>query len=243
MTTEQRAMGALHTISTNSEWLVQPSLVAIYRLIQNGRSDVEHVGTGFLLTHKNRPLLVTAKHSLYGPKFDQDVGDKAIFAEGQLLPLGAMRFPEVFNHNQYDLAAMFVDELATKPRLPSSALCKEECTARLITIHGYLVRDFKREAKAGVLRPAPRIYTNVRRDWQAGYVGLRYPRAKNRETDTGMKTHAPIPSGLSGCPMMDGEMLAAGQVRILGVFTTYESYYGTAYGEHATKIIEMMSQI
>jgi len=33
-----------------------------------------------------------------------------------------------------------------------------------VTIVGFLARDFKRDATLGVLRPAPRVYTNSRRD-------------------------------------------------------------------------------
>jgi hypothetical protein len=112
-----------------------------------------------------------------------------------------------------------------------------------ITIYGYLARDFKRSKATGVLRPAPYIYTNKKKESEFGYVVLLHPKSRNRNTNDGMKVMSATPSGLSGCPMLDSHLLANGQVCILGVFTDYIKGEALSFGESSTTIIKLLETL
>ena len=54
---------------------------------------------------------------------------------------------------------------------------------------------------------------------------------------------APRPSGMSGCPMLDGDKLAEGEISIVGVFTDYCPERGMAFGESSTKALAVLERM
>ncbi|WP_264784713.1 hypothetical protein [Gluconobacter cerinus] len=170
-------------------------------------------------------MLVTAKHVLRGNNWKESPGDKAVHIGGSWVYIGQNN-ESLFSAKNHDLAAIYMDEFPLKRCLPSANLALRPLDARVVTIGGYLARDFKRAGN--VLRPAPHIYSNRRLGMRPGLVGLHYPKRRNIYTATGEPAVTSIPSGLSGCPMMDTIKLVSNQISILGVFTSQDD--GKAWG-------------
>jgi hypothetical protein len=227
-------------IKANGLALVQPHLVAIYLQETEPKAKTQQVGTGFLVRYKNRPVLITAKHTLYGKRGDENPGEKAIVVPGGLKLIGHLQSRELVQENTYDIAAMYVDEFDLARCLPLSSLTPVDVPPNSVTIYGYLARDFNLDRAEDALKPAPWIYTNSRTDHGRGYIALLYPKHQNRSTDSGLTVMAPIPQGLSGCPMLDGEKLFNGEVRVIGVFTECPEDQGTAVGTSSTMIIALL---
>ena len=227
-------------IKTNSLELLQPHLVAVYLQTAEPKVKTQQVGTGFLVRHKDRPVLVTAKHTLYGKKGDENPGEKAIVVAGALTMIGRLRSHEVVQDKIHDIAAIYVDEFDLERCLPLSSLSSVVSAPKFVTIHGFLARDFNLDRAEDVLKPAPWTYTNSRKDHGSGYVGLFYPKSQNRNTDSGKKVMAPRPEGLSGCPMLDGEKLAEREISIIGVFTDLPEGQGMAFGESSAEVIALL---
>ena len=197
-----------------------------------------------MIDHQGRSVLITAKHALYGHNGDENPGEKDIVVAGSLKMIGHLSSHEVVRAEDHDLVAMYVTEFSEEQCLPSSYLCSVDATLRVVTIHGFSQpRDFRRDARTGILRPAPRIYTNSRSDRGSGYLGLSYPKNRNRSTDSGKKVMAPRPSGMSGGPMLDGDKLAKGQISIVGVFTDYCRERAMAVGESSTKVLGLLGRM
>ena len=194
-------------IKANGLELMQRHLVAIYEERIEPRVKTEQIGTSFLMSHRGRAVLITAKHVLYGHNGDENPGEKAVFVAGSLKMIGHLKSHELVFAEDHDVVAMYVEEFELDQCISSSCLSPTDATPRVVTIQGFLARDLKREAATATLRPAPRIYTNVRKDYGTGYVALRYPKSRNRNTDTEKKVMAPRPSGMSGGPMLDGDKL------------------------------------
>jgi hypothetical protein len=230
-------------IKENARALVQPCLVAIYEQMTEPKINLREIGSGFRIQHRGRPVLITARHTLYGPNGDENPGEKAIFVPGGLELIGNLGSNKLVYTKDHDLAAIYVDQFSLADCIPSDCLCGVDAKARFVTIQGFLARDFRRDASAGTLRPAPRIYTNSRRDAGEGYIGIRYPRSRNRDTQSGMKVTAPIPSGLSGGPMLDSARLADGNISIIGVFTDYLKERGIAFRESSAKLVALLRRL
>jgi hypothetical protein len=227
-------------IKTNSLELLQPHLVAIYHQTTEPKVKTQQVGTGFLVRHKGRPVLVTAKHTLYGRKGNENPGEKAIVVAGVLTMIGNLRSHEVVQDKIHDIAAIYVDEFDLERCLPPSSLPSVDSAPKFVTIHGFLARDFNLDRPEDTLKPAPWVYTNSRTNHGSGYIALLYPKHRNRNTDSGLKVMAPIPQGLSGCPMLDGEKLSEREVSIIGVFTDFPDGQGIAFGESSAKVIALL---
>jgi hypothetical protein len=227
-------------VKRNARTLVQPCLVAIYEEITEPKINLRQIGTGFRIQHRGRPVLVTAKHTLYGHSGDENPGEKAIYVSGKLELIGNLGANELVFTKHHDLAAIYVDQFSLADCLPPDCLCRVDAKPRIVTIQGFLARDFKRDAKTGTLRPAPRAYTNSRREAGDGYIGIRYPKSRNRDTESGMKVMVPIPSGLSGGPMLDSARLADGNISIIGVFTDHLKERGIAFGESSAKLVALL---
>jgi len=225
-------------IKANSFALVQPYLVAIYQDKSGPRVKTEQVGTGFLVNNNGCAILITAKHALFGHDGDEVPSKKSIFVGGSLKALRYLAGGGVVCVDQHDLAAVHVQEFGLEKCLPLG--CLTDALPKVVTIHGHLARDFKRDKKLGLLRPAPRVYTNSRIEIEPGYVALRYPNGRNRNTDSGKKVMAPRPSGMSGCPMLDSDGLAENKLSIVGVFTDYRRERGIAFGEAATRVLALL---
>jgi hypothetical protein len=102
--------------------------------------------------------------------------------------------------------------------LPYTALQFDAPPPDMITIVGFLVRDFHRSKADSTLRPKPYCYTNLMVDLDTQHVGMKYT---NRAitTDTGKNEMAPIPRGLSGTLMVSTPALLLKQIKVIGVFT------------------------
>lgn len=216
--------------------LVLPSLVAIYAHHSQRPGVPVQVGTGFAITHSSRPVLITAKHVLRGHSFTEDPGEKAIHLNGAFVNFDALSLSEPSDR---DLAATYLDDLGLERCLLESSIADDGELPALLTMGGYLARDFKREGD--VLSPAPRIYTNRSRKLGSGFVGLSYPKRRNIYSDTGAPAVAPKPSGLSGGPIVDTAALMRGRVKIVGVFT--EQAAGEARGEDLNGLAVMLAAL
>ena len=227
----------------HADRLVTPSLVPI--CTRPGGSDraTHQSGTGFLINYRGGPVLVTARHVLYGHKFDEDPFTKHIVFKGRLRGLFELRSEEVLQDLNNDLAVAYVHELGLLECLPMSCLSSGEATCELITINGLLARDFRRKLSDGSITAQPYRVTNERATWKPGYTGIRYQKSKNIDARTGKFVQAARPVGMSGAPMLDTQMLGAGKVVIVGVFTDYVQEKGLGFGESAPKVIALLEQL
>lgn len=223
-------------IAANYQRLVQPSTIAIYASHGSRPETPVQVGTGFLVLHQSRPVLITAKHVLRGHTFQEDPAEKAVHINGSWVYVGdgSRTLAEPAGR---DLSVMFMDEFAQGQCvvLPPSTSPKP----KLITIGGFLSRDFKRSDNT--LRPAPRVYTNVAVPAAPGMIGMQYPNRRNVNTSTGALAVSPIPRGLSGGPMVDSLSLLKGAVVPLGVLT--EMSGGNARGEDVGIITQAIAAL
>jgi hypothetical protein len=226
----------------NAERLVFPSLVAIYKRPGGSDRAAFQSGTGFLINHRGRPALVTARHTLYGPRFNEDPWTNHIVFNGRLRGLFELRTDKILHHLSDDLTALYADELGLDGSLPACRLLAAEAMCPVVSIYGFLGRDFRRHLPIGALRPQPYSYANLRTAARSGCVGILYPtKNKNIDPRTGNIVQAPRPEGLSGGPMLDTVRLSLGMVRIVGVFT--EQKNGRGLGEGAPKVIALLRQL
>ncbi|MDF1687887.1 MAG: hypothetical protein P1U50_13950 [Parvibaculaceae bacterium] len=214
--------------------LVLPTLVPIYKSKDQDASQPDQIGTGFILKHNSRPMLITAKHTLVGHDGNDDASGKAFFNNGKWVYVGDDG-SKVFQSPDHDIACFYADTLADRPCLESRNI--ETTDAKLITIGGYLARDFKRAD--ATLQPKPYIFTNLSAEVSGGLVGLQYRRSKVKSTNRKLPQTAPIPRGLSGGPMLNSLRLVQGHVSLVGVFTEQDS--GTARGEPSTVLQQILN--
>jgi hypothetical protein len=237
---------AMRRVSEKADQLVLPAIVAIYERPGGSDRATKQIGTGFRINWSGRPVLVTARHTLFGHRYDKEPEDpstKHIVFNGRLKGLFELRTREVGYSAGHDLAAVFVGELGLAGSIPMSCLLPTEATCRLVSIYGLLSRDFRRELSTGLLRPRPYIYTNICTVSGSGYTGVLFPKHRNRDSRTGRIVQAPIPFGLSGGPMLDANKLLHGNVSIVGVFTDYRQRTGHGLGESAGKVIALLQQL
>ena len=223
-------------IVENFRRLVQPSIIAVYDSHISRRGTPMQVGTGFMVLHQSRPALITAKHVLRGHSFDENPADKALHLNGRWVYIGDGS-RELAEPNNRDLSVVFMDEFPQSQSLaaPSSLVL----SSSIITMGGYLCRDFKRSGNT--LRPAPRVYTNLAVPTPQGMIGMRHPKRRNINTYSGASVVSPIPRGLSGGPMVDSLALLAGAVVLLGTLT--EMNNGTARGEDINTITQVLAAL
>ncbi len=238
---DQKVQKHFQRIGDYATKLVEPFVIGIYAPRAEPKRGVGQVGTGFLVRHQKGTILVTAKHVLYGHYYDENPGDKLIIAAGGLTPLGDIGIGEVCKADDHDLACMILNELADAPAVEPAQIAGGDHQAREVTIYGYRANGLKIDRPNGALRPEPRCYTSLPKDHGDGYVGLRIPKSQFRNTASGMTVMAARPEGLSGGPMLDGDALADGAVRIVGVFTDYKQGRGYGFGESADKVRAMLS--
>jgi hypothetical protein len=223
-------------VSNAAESLVQPHLVAIYD------SAPDQVGTGFLTIWNAKPLLVTAKHTLYGQYFDQDPSRKQVHIGGRLRQLNELRISRIADNHDFDVALVHVDDFNLDRCLRYTALQFDAPPPQSITIFGFLERDFRRSEIEETLWPKPYLYTNSYKDAGHQRVGMEYT---NRAvtTDTGKNEMAPIPRGLSGTVMLSTTALLTTQVKICGVFTEERLSDAYVFGTHVSVLLPLMESL
>jgi hypothetical protein len=219
--------------------LVQASLVPIYVERDGPLRPLDQVGTGFLIRHQNQTFLGTAKHVLRGKDHDEDPWAKVVIASGRRFYLNDLHHTGLVEAVDEDVAIIHIKEFETERCLPSDVL-GEWRSARLLTIHGFLSRDFKRNAAANTTFPKPWVITNAVGNPSARWIEMKYPRSRFRDAQSKLVVTAPIPAGISGSPMLDSLELFWGKVRILGVFTEQDN--GKARGEWAAVVRRLLDE-
>jgi hypothetical protein len=232
---------ALDLLSQNTRQLVLPHLVAIYEPIDEVR--VHQVGTGVCVDFESRQFLVTARHTLFGHTGGDNPGDKAVLLAGGLRQIGDLQAPGVFSSPAFDLASVELKGEERRQALTPAHFHAGTGRPTFITICGYLARDFRRKLSESTLAPRPFIYSNYSTATPRGFIGLRYPKCRNRDTKTRQLVMTPTPRGLSGGPMLDSIALAQGQLQIVGIFTDKPNGKGIAFGEVAAKVLAMLQVV
>lgn len=238
-----------NAIRVNAERLVLPSLLGIYaaRDLKFGDdpdvgAKVDNVGTGVKVRMPDgRLAVITAEHVLKGHNGSENPGDKAILIGGGLRKLADLASPEIICAAGVDLACFLIDGPGCGESFHESVFAEVEGTAKRITIAGFLARDFKVDASSGQLSPKPRVFTGKMKQTGHGYEGISFIRGRMRDTQSGDRTRAPIPSGLSGGAMLDADRLAAGEINVVGIFTDFHSDKSLAFGEAARKARAMLA--
>jgi hypothetical protein len=235
-----RDVSSVAEAASQAERLIQPALVAVYEADHRGRP--RQIGTGFLVLWRDRPFVVTAKHTLYGHSYDEDPAEKLIFADGRLDRLPSFGIDQIVKADEFDVAGFYADIYEPERCLSSDSLFRSSREGpNLITIFGYLARDFRRND--ATLRPKPWLYTDVEVAGEPGYVTMAYPKNRALETRSSRRTMTSRPEGLSGCPMLDAADLARGQVSIRGLFTDQPPESGVAFGEDVQKVQALLSRL
>jgi hypothetical protein len=225
----------LRAAKTNADRLIrQRAIVAVYGEHEDDPTIADQVGTGFIVDSGKSHILVTAKHTLYGAKFNEQPFHKAIFVNGSLKRLDEINDSDIAHSKSDDIAALHIVKAADVRGMAHEQLEINPERVAVISLVGFLCRDLKRSRTRSELNLAPLIYSNRRIDYAPGYVALAYPRFRNKSAGIRTKVRAPVPRGLSGCPMLDTALLARGKIGIVGVFTDYKD--GKAIGPSATKI-------
>jgi hypothetical protein len=237
---DDKTTAELRLINRIAETIVQPSVIPIYEDPPDVPRGVKQIGTGVRIQHNGRHFLVTANHVLVGHSGNEEPRFKCIFVDGELRRLAHVGAANAYHH--HDLAAVEIKSFGNEPCLPSSCLSQDEEGARLVSLIGYLARDFKRSLRDEALRPRPRIYTNKGAPYREGYVAMLHPKAAIDETTLKL-IRAPVPAGMSGGPMLDANTLRKGNIRIIGIFTDYVHQKSLAYGETAHKVLELLEQM
>lgn len=212
-----------------AESSVSRSLVAIYSdyITKTGFETVDQTGTAFLVLWRGRQVLVTAKHSLFGPDGFDDPSRKSVFLDGRLHRLGELGSTTLFSHPSLDISAFPAHRYSVDRCLPADTLQPVRATPKLLTVFGYLARDFRRSEADSTLLLRPHIYSSKLLHIDEDVVRMHYSRSKSIGTGSGSREHAPVPSGLSGGPMLDTNALRRGQIRILGIFTEWARGFGS----------------
>ncbi|MER9414054.1 trypsin-like peptidase domain-containing protein [Mesorhizobium sp. M0589] len=223
-------------ISETVKESVLPHLVAIY----DDRGDQR--GSAFLTMWNGNQLLVTAKHCLFGHKFNEKPATKSIFDGNELRSLDVVARSQVACNQELDIAVVHVEGFASNRALPYSALQFNEPALGMVSIVGYLARDHRRSLLDSTLRPKPFCHTDVAVDVGPELVGVKY---QNRviATKSGQRELSPIPLGLSGGPMLDASALVLNQVKVCGVFTEERLSEGYVFGTHISALAALMQSL
>ena len=162
--------GFVEVVPEAAAELVQPYLIAIY----DERPD--QIGTGFLTVWNGKPLLVTAKHVLFGHKFDEDPLKKQVHVGDGLKAIGELKASRIVENQELDLAAVHITGFPLDRCLPYTALHFDEAPPKTLSIIGFLARDFRRSKEESVLRPKPHLYTGKTKELDPKHIGIVHPR-------------------------------------------------------------------
>ncbi|MGO4638452.1 hypothetical protein AB4Z43_08450 [Mesorhizobium sp. 2RAF45] len=225
---------------SNAERLVQSSLLSIYEDSYVGDYKVKQIGTAFIVSWTRRPLVVTARHCLFGHNDDESPEVKSIFLGGRLQRIAAVRSGVIMSVPEFDIAAFFVDGIPQSRCLPQSALDHSGGIPHVASLFGFLSKDFNRTASTGELKPTPYFITLTNpKDRRPGYIEYPYNIRKGIDAQSGLRIMKPVPKGLSGSPMLDTADLWRGRVKVAGVLTEYRTS-GLVVGEDVKKVCELV---
>jgi hypothetical protein len=215
------------------------AIVAVYE--EDEEATVYQCGTGFIVDDGDSAFLLTAQHTLYGTDGRADPYRKALYWEGSLKTFNQIGNGTIGRANGRDLVAVPIERSSNVVAFGLGDFEIELATATILSISGFLVRDFKRSAAAKRLRPQPYVYSNLRVDKGPDVAAMAYSYSRNTAPGARSKVRAPIPRGLSGCPMMDATQLAEGKARIVGVFT--DQVGGEAFGPSARHALGLLDAL
>jgi hypothetical protein len=216
--------------------MVQPHLVAIY----NDKPD--QVGTAFLTIWHGKPILVTAKHTLFGVAFNENPLAKQVHLDGDLRTLGEISDSEIADNHDLDVAIMHVRGFDPARCLPYTALQFNASPPRMISLVGFLARDFHRSKTESTLKPKPYCCTNLQVDVGPQRIGMKYTN-RAMTTDTQKNEMAPIPRGLSGTLMVSTSALLLKQIKVFGIFTDERLSEAHVFGTHVLALDGLMKSL
>jgi hypothetical protein len=202
----------------------------------------EQVGTAFLTIWNGKPLLVTAKHTLFGKSYNENPLAKQVHLDGDLRTLGELSDSAIADDHDVDVAITHVRGFDITRCLPYTALQFDVPLPSAITLVGFLARDFHRSKIEATVMPKPYCYTNVQVDVGPQRIGIKYT---NRAiaTDTRRNEQAPIPRGLSGTLMVSSPALLLGQIKVLGVFTEERLSQAHVFGTRISALNGLMKSL
>lgn len=211
-------------------------LVAIYDDKDN------NIGTGFLTWWNRKQVFVTAMHCLYGASFSEDPYIKQVHVDNGLVPLDNVLIGKILSNQQTDIAVFYAQGFDADRAIPYSALQFNKHQPDMITVVGYLARDFRRNRSDETLRPKPLSHSDKSVSKGSEKVAVRY---LNRaiSSDTGLRQLAPIPRGLSGTVMLNTTSLLLQKLEVYGVFTDEKLDEGYVFGSHVDKVQELLHKL
>lgn len=232
---------SMKRVMDESTRLVLPSLVPIYERPE-GDASTRQIGTGFLVEAGERTFMLTAHHTLYGHNGDEDPSEKCIVARRKLRRLSDGQGRITFGIKEADVAGLCVRDLHDRTPLPFKSLYASMPSPTLV-IQGFLARDFKRSISSSVLKPTALIHVDRRIPASGHEIGISYqPNRISSMPTFEQKKRAPIPRGLSGCPMVDALRLLDGWVSVVGLFTEYRNN-GKAFGTNSMVLRRLMNDM
>lgn len=233
---------AIDAAQKAAEVLVLPSLVAIYsdHETKGGTALPRQTGTGFLVSWSEQAALITASHTLFGYDNAEDPGRKSVFVDGGLRYLDDLRWSTIGSVSGYDLAAIYLAAFPVARCLPQQSV-QPVGDPKLVTLVGYLARDFNRSRSESRLVNRPSVYTNKVRSVADDIISFHYPRKKNLDTASAERVVAPIPHGLSGGPLLDTRRLMKGEAQVVGVFFAWDA--GIGLGVSSTRLPTLLADL
>ncbi len=135
-------------IAQRVDELLMKHLVPVYvrKVSRYGISPepkLTQVGTAFRVQWQGQPFLISAAHVFYGHRFDEDPLDKEVYDGTIVKPLricGECRITPV--SKDPDLAIIATPGVPAEICLAPTALAELEADPKLISIVGFLARDF-----------------------------------------------------------------------------------------------------
>ena len=215
---------------------VLPHLCAIYD------EEPDQVGTGFLSLWNGKPTLITAKHTLFGENFDQDPMLKKVHLGNDLVALSEVAGSNLISNQDQDVAAIHVLGFPSDRCLPYTALQFDTPLPGVVSIVGFLLRDFRRSALSSEVKPKPFCYTNSQIELPGEFLGLKYTnRAIN--TVSGERELAPVPRGLSGTVMLNTAALLLGEIKVAGIFTEERLAKSYVFGSKIRNLQPLLDEL
>ncbi len=177
-------------VSNIASEVITPYLVAIYADGARPPHVSEQIGTGIRMSHEGKSFLVTAKHVLFGNDGTGNASEKCIFAgHGPLRRLGHLGPANVVH--DLDLAVVRIEAFSEEPCLPSPCLSADEGVPPLLTIIGFLARDFKRSVAEERVGLTSLVHTDNAVGYKPGNPAVRYKRKSVSRPGSDISVRAP----------------------------------------------------
>lgn len=193
--------------------LAERYLVAIYKYDEKKDRNYQ-TATGFMININGIPFLLTAAHSIYGASFKENSHKKNIFLVDSPILFNEISNPRFIFDKELDIAILTCDEFLDRESISIEEIAHKN-TPKILTVAGYLARDFKKDGE--ILRPSPRTYSG-KFATKESYIALHYQRGKVKEEGSDQIIRGPILRGLSGGPIINTELLCQNTLSLCGIF-------------------------